>query len=94
MNIYDKKKITQHEKARRFVNMKFQDQIGWAVPKHVRDPLNAYINQQEKKDERAKKVEELLELYKSVHGVVQSWDTMPDVQDKINKLEKELREIK
>lgn len=44
--------------------------------------------------ERAKKVEKLLELYKSVHGVVQSWDTMPDVQNKINKLEKELEELK
>lgn len=44
-----------------------------------------YIAQQEKKDE-------LLGLYRSVHGVVQSWDTMPDVEAKIQKLEKELKE--
>jgi hypothetical protein len=39
-----------HEKARRFVNMKFQEKIGWAVPKQIRDPLNAYITEQEAKD--------------------------------------------
>ena len=44
-----------------------------------------YITQQEKKDE-------LLGLYRSVHGVVQAWDTMPDVEAKIQKLEKELKE--
>ncbi len=49
------------------------------------DTIKEYITQQEKKDE-------LLGLYRSVHGVVQSWDTMPDVEAKIQKLEKELKE--
>jgi hypothetical protein len=44
-------------------------------------------------EERAKKVEDLLELYRSVHGVVQSWDTMPNVQKQIDVLEKELEEL-
>ena len=41
---------------------------------------------------RVNKKDELLGLYKSVHGIVQSWDTMPDVEAKIQKLEKELKE--
>jgi hypothetical protein len=44
--------------------------------------------------ERAKKEHELLGLYRSVHGVVQSWDTMPNVQKQIDDLEKELEEMK
>ena len=50
MNIYDEVKVITHEEARRFVNMKFQEKIGWAVPKQIRDPLNAYITEQEAKD--------------------------------------------
>lgn len=106
MNIYDENKITQHEKARRFVNMKFQDQIGWAVPKQVRDPLNAYINQQEKKDERAKKVEELLNYilqkmfkenyYTEVKLLEQqkTLDYIRKITEEINVLDKELEETK
>lgn len=60
----------------------FKKEIPW---EHL-EAFNNYITQQEKKDE-------LLKLYKSVHGVVQPWDTMPDVQDKIDKLEKELEEL-
>ena len=41
---------------------------------------------------RVNKKDELLGLYKSVHGIVQSWDTMPSVQEKIDKLENELKE--
>jgi len=44
--------------------------------------------------ERAKKEHELLELYKSVHGVVQSWDTMPNVQKQIDVLEEKLEGMK
>lgn len=52
-----------HEEARRFVNMKFQEKIGWAVPKQIRDPLNAYITEQQAKD---KVHEELVSLVKKV----------------------------
>ena len=57
-----------------------------SLPHRIKVPLRRALK-------RAKKVEELLELYRSVHGVVQSWDTMPNVQKQIDVLEKELEEM-
>ncbi len=71
-----------HEEARELV-----DRIYVHTDWKTKDKLLAYISQQEK-------VTELLGLYKSVHGVIQSWDTMPHVEAKIQKLEKELGEMK
>lgn len=81
MNIYDEAKNNIKDIEERL------DELDNRVALESIDYLKLFI-------ERAKKVEELLGLYKSVHGVVQSWDTMPNVQKQIEVLEKELEEMK
>ena len=67
------------------------EKVRWNLAFCIEDK-NKLMNKNQPQEQRLKKVEELLELYKSVHGVVQSWDTVPNVQSQIDKLEKELKE--
>jgi len=53
-----------------------------------------YYNLYKDTKRRLAKVEELLRLYRSVYGVVQSWDTMPHIHAQIKQKEKELEELK
>jgi len=86
-NIYDEAKVITHEEARNLVNeLVPTDAI---TPSQI-DDLHIYITQQEKKEERAKKVEELLEIYKKNYQVQMC------LNDRLRliEIEKELEEMK
>lgn len=78
------KYFTQQEKQEELL-----EKVRWNLAFCIEEK-NKLITKQQSQEQRVKKLEELVKLYKSVHGVVQSWDTMPDIQSQIVKLEKEL----
>lgn len=86
MSIYDEKKVITHEEMREVVQFSVSGL-------DMREKAHKYINQQEKKEERAKKVEELVGLYRRRPLYINS--VQFDEIDKLIKLkEKELRELK
>lgn len=97
MNIYDEVKVITHEDIKVVISLKVR------CNKEVRKYLNDYIARQEKKDERAKKVEELKDLfmrlannnflmYQTDNPIFASKRTI--LLHEINGKEKELEEMK
>lgn len=82
--------MNKHEEARNLVNeLVPTDAI---TPSQI-DDLHIYITQQEKKEERAKKVDELLGLQRAWIDTTYSPYIRGKLWVKITKLEKELEEL-
>ena len=81
--------ISQQQEAKEQRAKKVEEEL-----KYTKEQFDKYWKEVCILKPRLAKVEELLGLYRSVHGVVQSWDTMPNVQKQIDVLEKELEEFK
>ena len=100
MNIYDEVKVITHEEARKIVKSNHNK---FYTEGTFTNDIQNYINQQEKKDERAKKIEELLGLYKHLNKLEHLDEleitayTLYDInvlKGAIKKREKELEEMK
>ena len=81
MNIYDEKKVITHEAIRLIA----KEKLHWSGG---RIEVLRYVDEQQAKEERAKKVEELLGLYRENFSIE---DAYPKDKIKMKQLEEKLK---
>ena len=94
MNIYDEVKVITHEEARKIVKSNHNK---FYTEGTFTNDIQNYINQQEKKDERAKKIEELLTYQNHyIDSIVIELDRITNKvkASQIEIIKKELEELK
>lgn len=98
MNIYEETKVITHEEARKRILYEMDTSSLYDVDILF---IKTYITQQEAKEQRAKKVEELLGLYRAKDNIIEKYiknsfayfSELERLSYEIKALEKELEEM-